>query len=151
LYLLIQRDFHLTSDAQATFLVTALSIAYFLPSYPMGMLADRVSRKKLLALGLLINALGFIALAFAPSYDVAVACVIIAGLGGSFYHPSATALIARLYPTETGKALGKVGLGASFGFFIAPIYAGWRSEISEVGGFHLPFFLAGWRGPVFEF
>ncbi|MDB6024831.1 MAG: Major facilitator superfamily 1 [Verrucomicrobiales bacterium] len=150
LYLLIQRDLHLTSDAQATFLVTALSIAYFLPSYPMGMLADRVSRKKLLAVGLLVNALGFVALAFAPSYGVAVACVIVAGLGGSFYHPAATALIARLYPNETGKALGKVALGASFGFFIAPLYAGWRSKISTFNGVELPHFLAGWRGAVFE-
>lgn len=150
LYLLIQKDFNLSSDAQATFLVTALSIAYFLPSYPMGMLADRVSRKKLLATGLLVNALGFIGLAFAPNYGTAVACVILAGLGGSFYHPAATALIARLYPNETGKALGKVGLGASFGFFVGPLYAGWRANIFSVGTMNLPFFLAGWRGAVFE-
>lgn len=150
LYLLIQRDLHLTSEAQATFLVTALSIAYFLPSYAMGVLADRVSRKKLLALGLLVNALGFVGLAFAPSYGAAIACVIIAGLGGSFYHPAATALIARLYPNETGKALGKAALGASFGFFFAPLYAGWRSKILTFNGVELPQFLAGWRGAVFE-
>lgn len=150
LYLLIQKDFHLASDAQATFLVTALSIAYFLPSYPMGILADHISRKKLLAFGLLINALGFIGLAFACGYGMAVAAVIVAGLGGSFYHPAATALIARLYPNETGKALGKAGLGASFGFFFAPLYAGWRSNISSFGSFQLPYFMAGWRGAVFE-
>ena len=150
LYLLIQKDFGLTSDAQATFLVTALSIAYFLPSYPMGMLADRVSRKKLLAFGLLVNAFGFVGLAFAPNYGVAVASVIVAGFGGSFYHPAATALIARLFPNETGKALGKVGLGASFGFFLAPLYAGWRANIVSIGDWSLPFFLAGWRGAVFE-
>ncbi len=150
LYLLIQKDFNLASDAQATFLVTALSIAYFLPSYPMGVLADRISRKKLLAIGLFVNALGFVGLALAPNYATAVACVIVAGLGGSFYHPAATALIARLYPTETGKALGKAALGASIGFFIAPLYAGWRSNISSVGATQLPFFLAGWRGAVFE-
>jgi MFS family permease len=116
----------------------------------MGVLADRVSRKKLLSIGLLVNALGFVGLAFAPNYGVAIACVIIAGLGGSFYHPAATALIARLYPKETGKALGKVALGASFGFFIAPLYAGWRSKISTFHGVDLPHFLAGWRGAVFE-
>ncbi len=150
LYLLIQKDFGLTSDAQATFLVTALSVAYFLPSYPMGMLADRVSRKKLLAFGLLVNALGFLGLAFATSYGVAVVCVIVAGFGGSFYHPAATALIARLFPNETGKALGKVGLGASFGFFLAPLYAGWRANITTINDWSLPFFLSGWRGAVFE-
>lgn len=138
LYLKIQRDLQLQTEAQATFLVTALSIAYFLPSYPMGMLADRMSRKTLLAVGLFTNALAYIALAFAPNYGTAVACVILAGLGGSFYHPAATALVARLYPRETGRALGKVGIGAALGFFLGPIYAGWR------GG------MAGWRQPILE-
>ena len=138
LYLLIQKDLGLASEGEATLLVTTLSIAYFLPSYPMGILADRISRKKLLGLGLAINALGFIGLAFAPNYGIALGCAILAGLGGSFYHPAATALVARLYPHETGKALGKVGMGASLGFFLGPLYAGWRAEF------------AGWRQPVLE-
>jgi len=141
LYLLIQKDFGLRSEAEATFLVTALSIAYFLPSYPMGVLADRISRKKLLGIGLFTNAIAFIALAFAPNYITALACVILAGLGGSFYHPAATALVARLYPSETGRALGKVGIGAALGFFVGPIYAGWRGQTAEWG----------WRQPVLEF
>ena len=44
--------------------VTLLMMAYFLPSYPLGALADRVSRKKLLTVGLLINASGFVGLSF---------------------------------------------------------------------------------------
>jgi MFS family permease len=150
LYLRIQEDFHLESDAKATFLVTILSIAYFLPSYPMGVLADRVSRKKLLGWGLALNAFGYVGLAFAPNYATAVLFSIVAGLGGSFFHPSATALIARLYPEATGKALGKVAFGASLGFFVGPIYAGWRAGISSIGQTALPWFLSGWRGAVFE-
>jgi len=115
LYLLIRKDFNLTSDAPATFLVTAMSLAYFLPSYPMGILADKFSRKKLMGIGLAINGLGFICLAYAPNYATAVAAVALAGFGGSFYHPSATALIARLFPEATGKALGRVGIGAGVG------------------------------------
>src|SRR5688572_20542221 len=117
LYFLIQQDFKLAGVGQATFLVTLLMLAYFLPSYPLGALADRVSRKKLLALGLLINAAGFVGLAFAPNYFAALICVAVAGFGGSFYHPAATAMIARLYPVGTGKALGILGMGASVGFF----------------------------------
>ncbi len=138
LYLLIQKDLGLAGEEQATFLVTALSIAYFLPSYPMGMLADRVSRRKLLTIGLALNASAYVGLSFAPTYAMAIVCVMLAGLGGSFYHPAATALIARLFPSDTGKALGKVGIGASMGFFFAPLYAGWRAET------------AGWRQPVLE-
>ncbi len=138
LYLLIQKDFQLASVEAATLLVTVMGLSYFLPSYLMGILADRVSRKKLLAYGLAINGLGFVGLSFAPSYSIALLCVVIAGLGGSFYHPAATALVARLYPVGTGRALGLVGIGASAGFCFSPIYSGWRAVHGS------------WRDPVLE-
>ncbi len=138
LYLMIQKDFGLESVGGATLLVTVMMLSYFVPSYPMGILADRIQRKQLLGWGLAINALGFISLSFAPTYGWALASVVMAGLGGSFYHPAASAMVARIYPLNTGKAFGIVGIGASVGFFIAPIYAGWRAEAS------------GWRAPVLE-
>jgi MFS family permease len=139
LYLPIQKSFGLESVGSATFLVTLLMLSYFLPSYPMGVLADRVSRKKLLGLGLAINGAGFIGLALAPNYPLALASMVVAGLGGSFFHPAATALIARLFPVGTGRALGLIGVGASVGFLAGPIYAGWRA--TQTGD---------WRAPVLE-
>ena len=138
LYLLIQRDLALESVEHATLLLTLMMLAYFLPSYAMGALADRLSRKKLLTAGLAINGLGYIGLAFAQDYGWAVICVMIAGLGGSFFHPAATSMIARLFPASTGRALGLIGVGASVGFFIGPLYSGWRAGS------------AGWRAPVLE-
>src|SRR2546421_12350769 len=67
LYLPIQQFYGRAKIEDATLLVTAMLVAYFLPSYPMGMLADRCSRKQLLTWGLVINALGFVGLAFAPN------------------------------------------------------------------------------------
>jgi len=139
LYLRIQQDLKLRSVEQATLLVTVMGVAYFLPSYLQGVLADRLSRKRLLAAGLAINALGFVALSFAPDYSWALASVVLAGLGGSFYHPAATALIVRLFPEARGHALGLTGIGASVGFFIGPIYCGWR--VVNCGS---------WRSPVLE-
>ncbi len=138
LYLLIQADFKLVSVGQATLLVTVMMAGYFIPSYPMGILADRMSRKKLLGYGLAINGLGFVGLALSPNYPCALASMVLAGFGGSFYHPAATAMVARLFPIGTGKALGLVGVGASIGFFVGPLYTGWRAET------------AGWRAPVLE-
>src|SRR5690349_16018587 len=74
LYLLIQRDLKLDSVSKATSFVTIMLVAYFLPSYPLGVLADRMSRKKLLAYGLLVNAVAFVGLGFAPNYAWAMAC-----------------------------------------------------------------------------
>src|ERR1043166_9442851 len=127
LYLLIQRDFGFASVGQATSLVTVMMLAYFLPSYPIGVLADRLSRKKLLGGGLAINGLGYVALALSPNYSCALVSVIVAGIGGSFFHPAATAVVARLFPVGTGKALGLIGVGASVGFFAGPLFSGWRA------------------------
>ncbi len=145
LYLLIQRDFKLQSVGQATLLLTVMMAACFGPSYPIGVLADRMNRKKLLAFGLLVNGLGFVLLALAPNYGCALVGVAITGAGGSFYHPAATAMIARLFPGNTGKALGLVGIGASAGFFVGPLYTGWRAALLEpaLGP-------AAWRSPVLE-
>jgi len=145
LYLLIQQDYKLESVGNATLLVTLMMAAYYIPSYPMGILADRWNRKKLLGWGLALNALGFVALAFSPNYACAVASVALAGFGGSFYHPAATAMVARLYPVGTGRALGLAAIGASAGFFIGPLYTGWRAGMLEhTSG------VAAWRRPVLE-
>src|SRR5438477_999157 len=138
LYLPIQSNLKLATIEQATLLLTVMMFSYFTPSYAMGVLADRFNRKKLLATGLAINSLGFVGLSFAPDYWWALLCVATAGFGGSFYHPAATSMIARLFPMGTGRALGLSGVGASIGFFIGPLYTGWRAES------------AGWRAPVLE-
>jgi len=145
LYLLIQRDFHFQSVGKATLLLTVLMVACFGPSYPIGVLADRGNRKTLLSLGLALNGLGFMALAYAPSYGLALTAVAVAGFGGSFYHPAATAMVSKLFPGQTGKALGLVGIGAGVGFFLGPVYAGWRAaQLEPVLG------AAAWRVPVRE-
>ena len=59
LYLLIQRDFKFASVGQATLLLTVMMAACFGPSYPIGVLADKLDRKKLLGFGLALNGLGF--------------------------------------------------------------------------------------------
>ncbi|MCF7708354.1 MAG: MFS transporter [Verrucomicrobia bacterium] len=138
LYLLIKEDMGLRSDASVTLLVTIQGLAYFLPSYWAGGLADKFDRKRLLSIGLSLNAVGFIGLSMAPSFAMAALFLIIAGVGGSFYHPAASSMIARLFAGKSGNAFGKVGIGAAAGFFIGPMYAGWRGD------------MAGWRMPVLE-
>ena len=145
LYLLIQRDFHFESVARATSFVTVLMVAYVLPSYGFGVLADRVNRRKLLGYGLLINGLGFVALSVAMNYTWAVAALIVAGFGGSFYHPAATAMVARLFPANTGKALGLTGIGASVGFFAGLVFSGWHA-----GALESSLGPSAWRRPVLE-
>ena len=138
-YVIVQdKSFAIKTVEEATFLVTVLMLSYFIPAYPVGILADKFSKRNLLALGLAINTAGFLGLALSRSYGQAIACMIVSGFGGSFFHPAATALIARLYHGATGKAFGLLGIGASAGFFFGPLYSGWRGNHS------------GWRAPVLE-
>ncbi|MEN9576307.1 MAG: hypothetical protein RL514_4162 [Verrucomicrobiota bacterium] len=139
LYLPMQRDLKLSSLEQATLPMTVMMLVYYGLSYPLGVLADLVSRKKLLGWGLFLNALGFVGLALAPNYPLVLVSVVVAAVGGSCFHPAATALVARLYPEATGKALGLIGIGAGAGFFVGPLYAGWRA--TQTGD---------WRTPVLE-
>mgnify|MGYP000474708323 CR=1 FL=1 len=96
LYLQIQADLKLRGVEQATLLVSAMGLAYLLPSYPLGVMADRVSRKKLLALGLAINGLGFVALAAAPGFGWALLSVVVAMAAGSWRVPVAEVGVAGL-------------------------------------------------------
>ncbi|KAB2660636.1 MAG: MFS transporter [Verrucomicrobia bacterium] len=138
LYLPMARDLGLPGLDRATLLVTLMMGAYFGPSYAMGVLADRVGRKPLLVWGLVANALGFVLLSRAGSFGSAAVAVVLAGLGGSTFHPAATALVARLFPVASGRAFGWFGVGASLGFFVGPLYSGWRAEA------------VGWRQAVLE-
>jgi MFS family permease len=141
LYLPIRDELHLRSVEQATGLMTVMMMAYYLPSYPVGVLADRLSRKSLLAWGLFLNGLGFVGLGLSTQYSVALASVVVAGFGGSCFHPAATALVAGLNPTRTGKALGLIAIGASVGFLSGPLLSGrmmeafgsWRVPIVTMG------------------
>lgn len=145
LYLMMQKDLNLQSISQATLLLTVMMAACFGPSYPVGVLSDRMNRKTLLGVGLALNGAGFAGLALAPNYGWALVAVTAAGFGGSFYHPAATAMVARLFPRNTGRALGIVGIGAGVGFFVGPIYAGWRAaNLEPILG------PAAWRRPVLE-
>jgi len=119
-------------------LVTLIGVSYCLASYPVGILSDRVSRRLLLSVGLAINGLAFIGLGFAPNYVWSIFWCVVAGIGGSAYHPAATAMLVGLYPDQIGRVLGKVAIGAAIGFWIGPVYSGWRAET------------AGWREPMIE-
>ena len=145
LYLMVHEDLKLESMDRTTFLMTAMMTAYFLPSYWVGGLADRMDRRKLLGIGLLINGTGFAAFSQVDSYIGAIFCMVVSGLGGSFYHPAATAMIADQFPRKEGKAFGLVGIGASVGFLVGPVYSGWRASMNEsLQG------AAAWRVPVME-
>ena len=105
LYLPMQRDLKLASLEQATLPMTVMMLVYYGLSYPLGILADRMSRKKLLGWGLFINALGFVGLVLL----IGAALAIIGDLIGiATQNPEATAPMMLIPQLTLG--LASVGL-----------------------------------------
>jgi DHA1 family multidrug resistance protein-like MFS transporter len=85
-----------------------------------GALADRVGAKGLIAVGMLVRAVGFAALAWADTYPLLLAAVILAAVGGALFDAPKSAAIAALategerprYFAITGVV---VGLGITLG------------------------------------
>ena len=87
----------------------------------LGNTADRRGRRRLvLVLGFASGAVGFLAMAAAPSFWFIVVVSLLCGLGAATYHPQATAYIVAAYPEKRGRMLGIHGWGGSAGHFLAP-------------------------------
>lgn len=103
-----------------------------------GGFADRNGRRRAtLVFGFLSTAAGFVAIGASPVFPLVVVSSLLCGLGGSTYHPQATAFLVRSYPDERGRTLGLHGWGGSIGHFLAPAVVavsvtafGWRWAIA---------------------
>jgi len=127
------------SDAQAGFAFTTLWGLYAVLQFPSGRLSDRLSRKTLLVSGLGLSAVGFTAVAAAPSYAFLLAGAAVLGTGAGLYPTVARALVSDLYTAKQGRAFGlhtasgDVGGVASAGLAAAVLaYATWRVAFAPV-------------------
>ena len=126
------------SYTQAGGLLTVFYAMYSLFQLPAGRLADRVGQKHLLTLGMVGLAAGILIASVARDYPTLVAAQVVAGIGGSTYHPSGMSLISDLESGETeGKAMGIHGFGGVAGMVAAPAIIGglavlydWRIAIA---------------------
>jgi fucose permease len=94
----------------------------YVPQIPMvflaGPLIDRFGKKPVLATGFLFCAAALVGMAYAPSYAVLGALLVVLGLGGSSAMAASNTLIPDLYPDNPSSALNLAniffGVGAIF-------------------------------------
>ncbi|MDB5355059.1 MAG: hypothetical protein JWN24_1512 [Phycisphaerales bacterium] len=146
LYLLIVRDLHLRGVESAAMIVTVYGMVYALGSYGAGVMADRVDRKAMLGVGLMLNAIAIVAMGLTRSYPMLLMLAVLAGLAGTLFHPSANALVPEHFPKSPGMVIGLLGIGSGLGFFAGPQYAGWRAEAAR-WHWHA---VADWQRPCVE-
>ncbi|MFB6109010.1 MAG: MFS transporter [Haloplanus sp.] len=120
------------SYARAGLLVTVYFVMYTVFQLPVGVLADRVSKRSLILVGTVVLAAGMGLAGLADDYPTLVASQVVAGLGGSTYHPSGMSLVSDIEGAETeGKAMGIHGLGGILGTMLAPAVIGGVAALTD--------------------
>lgn len=126
----VQTEFNL-SDTEYGLLATSFLLVYTLSILPMGLLADRVKRKNVVAGGITFWSIVTTFTALAPSYGFIFATRAALGLGEGTYFPASTSMLASSYPAKdrakvmsrwntgllAGLAVGFVGAGVLYSVF----------------------------------
>ncbi len=146
LYFRIAADLKLHGVGAATLIVTLYGATYNLGSWAGGIAADRFSRKMLLAIGLLGNAIAILGIGLSREYSIILALAMAAGLFGTIFHPAALAFTTSHYPKSPGLAIGLLSIGSGLGFFFGPQIAGWRAATATWQLWHV----AQWQKPCVE-
>jgi predicted MFS family arabinose efflux permease len=142
----IKADLGINSDGDMGRLATAFMLGYFLTSPIFGYLGDKLSRRKLMALGIVGWSLGTCLTGLAQGFAFMMFCRIMVGLGEASFGSIAPAVISDAYPTERrNKAITffslAIPVGAAMGFALGGLIAaqwGWRNAFFITG---LPGFL----------
>jgi MFS family permease len=136
----LKQELHLSDSALGT-LLSAFMLGYFLTAPFFGYLGDRMSRKALIAGGVLVWSVGTALSGWAPNLVLLILFRVLVGLGEASYGTISPGWIADLYPPAqrnlrisifyvaipVGSALGYIVggiMGAHFGWRTAFLWAG---------------------------
>lgn len=142
----IKAEFHL-SDTQLGMLAgPVFAVVYSVLGLPMALLADRVSRRKLIAATLGVFSVTTFASAFVTSFAQLLVARFGTGAGEAGTSPAVSSLISDLFPPEKrATALGIYASGLNIGLLIAFFGGGW---VAEHYGWRAAFMIAGVPGLI---
>lgn len=133
---LIREEFSL-DYTQVGLVLSALNLTYGFSNLPAGWLSDRLGARILLTVGVGGVALAGLGIGFSQTYVMLIAFLMLMGILGGSYHPSAPSLIsAAVEPKNRGRAFGFHMIGGSSGYFLTPLAA---AAISAIWGWRAPF------------
>ena len=129
-------DFQGSTAVALAFLAGLASLAnalYGWGSFPVGFLADVLSRKRLIMLSMIVCGLSSMIVGFSGNIYLTGAGMVLLGIGASLYHPPGYAHMALLSVEMRGRFMGIQGLGGDMGMAVAYITStalgvalGWR-------------------------
>jgi MFS family permease len=136
----MQAELSLT-NSQAGFLATAFLLTYFLTSPFFGVLGDRLSRTRLMALGVAAWSVATAATGFMRNFVQLLAARSCVGVGEAAYATISPALLTDYFPRERrGRAFSifyvAIPVGAAAGYLLGGFIEaelGWRAAFYVVG------------------
>lgn len=118
------RDAFALSYTDAGFAVSAYTIASGVSNAPLGVVADRIGARRVIVWGLVLIGLSSVAIGLAGEYWQLLAFLMVMGIASGTYHAPASALIAELFSSRRGMAMGTHTTAGHLSFFVAPLLAG---------------------------
>jgi MFS family permease len=143
----IKADMHLSDTQLALLGATSFAIFYTLLGVPFGRLADRASRKKLIAGGLAVWSLFSGLTGFSHDFWGIFLCRVMVGVGEATLGPAALSLLSDYFPPRvraTVQAVYSSGIAVGAGF--AFLFGG---QIAQAYGWRWAFYLLGFPGLIF--
>jgi len=134
----IRNEFNL-SNARTLLIQSVFAWSYAVAQIPAGWLADRIGTRILLIVGISGLAVAGILMGIAQTYVMILVFMVLMGILGGGYHPSAAPMVsAAVSPEDRGRALGFHEIGASASFLVAPMLAAgiataWDWRVSYIG------------------
>ena len=95
----LKTDFHLV-DSQIGILSSAFILVYTLAALPCGLIADRLSRTRVITFGVALWSVMSTATAFARSFPPLFLTRALVGVGEASYYPAGSALLGAYYPLK---------------------------------------------------
>jgi MFS family permease len=138
----IEADLHITDTQMGLLQGAGFALFFAFLGYPVGVLADRVNRKLLIALGMVVWSLATIGCGMASSFIGLFLARVIVGSGEAVLTPGGTSLIGDLFsPDQRPRAFSVYSLGSSLGAGLAFLFI--ASALQAVTRFsqgaHAPF------------
>lgn len=146
LFPLIKKEMEFSDTQLALLGTTSFVIFYTILGIPFGRIADRGSRSKIIAIGVIIWSLFSGLTAFANDFWTLFACRLMVGVGEATLGPAAISLLADYFPAARRATVTSIySMGIAIGAGMAALLGGSLSQF----GWRTAFMLIGFPGILF--
>ncbi|HLU59903.1 MAG TPA: MFS transporter [Pseudonocardia sp.] len=141
----IREEFGFSLD-QAGLLATGFTLGLALTGVPAGYLLDRMSRKTIVVVSVVVYSLGTVAIPLAAGFVDMAVYRLVSGIGEGVQATAIYAIIGAYYFHRRALAAGFIGVAFGLGVFLGPVIG--QAMAAASGSWRTPFYVFGFTGLV---